>query len=187
MARRGGIALAATLLGVLILPAVPVAAGGGCHSGATQGTGDTIELRDACFTPSILTVDPGETVTFVNADPFVHNVGGTLWGHFDDLDPGDAFTATFGRAGIYPFACNYHPGMTGAIVVGDGIGVGNGETVTIDAFEQPEPSPVVRVKTVTEDASGVPVAIGWVAGAAIGIAFGLGLGFLVRRSGRPAA
>jgi plastocyanin len=184
MARRGGIALAATLLGALILPAVPAAAGGGCHAGATQGTGDTIELKDACFTPSILTVDSGETVTFVNTDPFVHNVGGTLWGHFDDLNAGDSFTATFDRAGIYPFACNYHPGMTGAIVVGDGVGVGNGETVTV-AFEQP--SPAVRVKTITEGASAAPVAIGWIAGAAIGIALGLGLGFLVRRSTRPAA
>lgn len=187
MARRGVIALAATLLAVLILPAVPAAAGGGCHDGATQGTGDTIEIVDACFTPSILTVDPGETVTFVNTDPFVHNVGGTLWGHFDDLNTGDTFTATFDQPGVYPFACSYHPGMTGAIVVGEGVGVGNGETVTVGSFEQPEPSPVVRVKTVTEEASGVPVAIGWVAGAAIGIALGLGLGFLVRRGTRPAA
>ena len=31
--------------------------------------------------------------TIVNKDLFVHNVGGNLWGHFDDLNPGDTFAA----------------------------------------------------------------------------------------------
>ena len=33
---------------------------------------------------------------------------------------------SFDEAGTYPFACSYHPGMTGAIVVGDGKGVAGG-------------------------------------------------------------
>ena len=58
-------------------PRDPAIAGGGCHSGATQGEGDTVELLDACPTPTILTIDPGGTVTFVNKDPFTHNVIGS--------------------------------------------------------------------------------------------------------------
>ena len=54
-------------------------------------------------------------------------MGGNAWGHFEDMIEGDAFTVRFDDAGIYPFACNYHPGMTGAIVVGDGKGAGNAE------------------------------------------------------------
>lgn len=179
MARRTAIVLAATALAALTLPASPAVAGGGCHSGVTQGVGDTVEMRDACFTPTTLfRVDPGDSVTFVNRDEIVHNVGGNLWGHLDDLTAGEAFTATFEEAGIYPYACSYHPGMTGAIVVGDGTNVGNGETVAVSSFA--EPSPVVRLRTV-EQGTGSGEVFGWGAGAAIGVAAGLGIGLVVRR------
>jgi plastocyanin len=186
MTRRAGILAAAAFLAVLVVPALPAGAGGGCHTGPTQGTGDTVELADMCFTPSALSIQPGDSVTFVNTDPMVHNVGGNLWGHYDDLRPGDTFTATFDQAGIYPYACNYHPGMTGAIIVGEGLGAGNGESVGASSLEQPEASPVVQVRTVTEAASPAPIAIGWVAGAAIGLGIGLGIAALVRRKSTAA-
>ena len=184
MARRTAIIVVA-FVAALVLPALPAGAGGGCHSGATQGEGDTVEMLDACFTPSILRVQPGDAVTFVNRDPVTHNVGGNLWGNFEDMSRGDAFTATFDEAGVYPFACSYHPGMTGAVVVGTGVGAGNGENVGVTTFEQPEP--VVEVRTVTEPSSGTPVAIGWIAGTVIGVALGFGIAALVRRNARPSA
>jgi len=181
MTRRTAV-LAAPLLALLVLPAVPAGAGGGCHGGVTQGTGDTVELIDACFTPTTLRIEPGDSVTFVNEDSFVHNVTANLWGHFDDLEQGDSFTATFGEDGVYPYACTYHPGMTGAVVVGDGDGPGSGAAVTVSSFgEPPAPSPRVEVRTVTrtEDA-GASSPLVWLA-AAIGLVSGLGLGALVRR------
>jgi plastocyanin len=176
MIRRSALAAAAAFLAVLVLPALPATAGGGCHAEPTQGTGDTIEIVDMCFTPNALTIQPGDSVTFVNTDPMVHNVGGTLWGSYDDLNPGDTFTRTFDQPGIYPYACSYHFGMTGAIVVGEGVGAGGG---AVDA--SPAASPVVEVRTVSEAASPAPIAIGWVAGAAIGLGIGLGIGALIRR------
>lgn len=184
MARRMGIVMTAAFLVVLIVPAAPVVAGGGCHQGVTHGTGDTVEMVDACFTPTIIEVDPGQTVTFVNADPMTHNVTANVWGFFDDMNEGDAFTATFDEPGVYPYACAYHPGMTGAVVVGSGTGAGNGETVSVDSIELPQASPVVRVRTVTQDSSGVPIAIGWIAGGVLGLALGLGIGFARARSSR---
>jgi hypothetical protein len=77
--------------------------------------------------------------------------------------------------------------MTGAIVVGDGVGVGNGQNVGVSSLDQPETSPVVEVRTVTEPASSAPIAIGWVAGAAIGLGIGLGIATLVRRKATKAA
>jgi plastocyanin len=187
MTRRSAIVITAAFLTVLIVPAIPAGAGGGCHAGVTQGEGDTVELVDACFTPTTLQIQPGDTVNFVNKDLFVHNVGGNLWGHFDDLNPGDTFAATFDEQGIYPYACNYHPGMTGAIVVGDGLGIGNGTAVDVSSFSQPEPSPVVEVRTVTRQASAAPAVVGWVVGPLLGIGIGLGIAALVRRRPRQAA
>ena len=46
MIRRTAV-LAACLLAVVLVPALPAAAGGGCHGGVTQGKGDTVEMIDA--------------------------------------------------------------------------------------------------------------------------------------------
>jgi hypothetical protein len=131
-------------------------------------------------------VYPGTEVTFVNADfGLIHNVGGNGWGNFEDMAKGDAFTATFDGAGIYPFACQYHPGMTGAIVVGDGIGTGSGADITVEPFSAPAPKTVTRVVTESE---GIPTGLGVAAGV-IGLALGGGIAFGLLRSGtkRPAA
>ena len=185
MTRRTAV-LAAVLLAIVLVPAFPAAAGGGCHDGVTQGTGDTVEMIDACFTPTTLRIAPGDTVTFVNTDPFTHNVTANLWGHFDDLDQGDTFTATFTEPGIYPYACTFHPGMSGAIVVGDGSGAGNGAAVAVSSFDEPPaPSPVVEIRTVTAERSTTPVAVGWVVGSTFGLIAGIGIGVFVRRR-RPA-
>ena len=121
MRRRMLFVIAATAVAALAVPAVPaVAGGGGCHGDATAGAGDTVEIADGCFGPTTLKVDPGDTVTFVNLDPYAHNVSAVTWGHLNDLNQGDSFQTTFAEAGVYPFACQYHPGMVGAIVVGNG-------------------------------------------------------------------
>jgi plastocyanin len=192
MMRRTLFALVATTLAVLAVPALPAAAGGGCHAGITTGDGDTVEMSDACFTPTSLQIAPGDTVTFVNRDPITHNVGGNLWGHLEDMAEGDAFTATFDERGVFPYACSYHPGMTGVIVVGSAAGAGNGERVDVAPFVASEPVPVTTTAPATTLASAsAPVdeaspAIGWVAAGAAGLALGLGVGLFARRRPRTA-
>jgi hypothetical protein len=85
----------------------------------TQGTGTTVELSTLCFSPTILTIQPGETVTWINRDDFQHNIGGN-YAIFDGihiLNAGQSFSRTFPAAGIYPYSCSLHFGMNGAIVV----------------------------------------------------------------------
>jgi plastocyanin len=161
-------------------------AGGGCHGGVTQNDatgedGATVRMIDACFTATVTTVDPGTGVTFVNADfGTIHNVGGNEWGHFEDMARGDAFTATFDEAGVYPFACNYHPGMTGAIVVvGDAKGAGSDGSITVEPFEAPAPQTVTPVVATDE---GLPAAL-VVAAGVVGLALGAGITFGLLRSG----
>ena len=173
--------LSGTLIAVFGLSGTALA-GGGCHDGATQGDatgqdGVTVTMIEACFDASVTSVDPGTTVTFLNKDPLTHNVSATGWGHYDDLHQGDLFRSTFDEEGIYPFACTYHPGMTGAIVVGDGMGAGSGATVT-----------TTLPKLDVADAQTVPVAAAeassgaWIAAAAVlGLAVGAGAVFAVNR------
>ncbi|MGH2637315.1 MAG: cupredoxin domain-containing protein [Actinomycetota bacterium] len=182
MTRRSILVLAATALCALTLPPAPAMAGGGCHEGATTGNGDTVEMKGACFTPTTLHVEPGDTVSFVNLDAMTHNVGGGQWGNFDDMTQGDAFTATFAAEGIFPYACSYHPGMAGAIVVGDGAGAGNGEEVTVASYEAPAASPQVEIRTVAGSPTGDGSnPVGWIAAGAAGLVIGLGAGTFGRR------
>ena len=102
-------------------------AGGGCmHStGPTTGRGDAVEMLDYCFTSTVLYVERGTDVTWTNRDDTGHNivgVGGT-WGNPDvTLNKGDTASYRFDEDGVFPYACWIHPGMIGAIVVGDGVG-----------------------------------------------------------------
>jgi len=174
----------ATLLSVIVGAAIAVLcvpgtalAGGGCHTGATHAdeTGKdeaTVRIIDACFTASITKVDPGTSVTFVNDDVgMTHNVGGTEWGYFDDMTKGDSFSATFADPGVYPFACSYHPGMTGAIVVGDGYGAGAGWTVLNDPIEPV--ADTAKVAPVADARGGSTLA--FVAIGVLGVALGAGI------------
>ena len=176
-------ALVGTAVVVLGMPGAALA-GGGCHSGVTQNDAagekaTTVRMIDACFSASVTTVDPGTEVAFVNSDfGLIHNVGGNGWGNFEDMTKGDAFSATFDEAGIYPFACQYHPGMTGAIVVGDGTGTGSGANIMVEPFSPPAPETVTRVVTKEE---GIPAGLGVAAGV-VGLALGGGIAFGLLRS-----
>jgi plastocyanin len=158
-----------------------VAAGGGCHRGPTQGEGTSIEMAKLCFTPSILQVDPGAEVTFTNLDPMGHNVTASGWGQFDAMLKGEAFSATFAEPGVYPFACSYHPGMTGAVVVGSGTGPGSGEAVTVGSVIDDE-APQARPAAATDQGQSP---VGWLAGGALGLVLGAGLGLFIRRRSSP--
>jgi hypothetical protein len=132
-------------------------------------------ISDACFQPSLLHVNPGDEITFHNKDDFGHNVYGTGWA-IGELEPsGGAGTASFADEGIYPFQCSLHPGMTGAVIVGDGEGTGNGVGVAIDIPEQEPPADTTTAAAspATEDEGGWLAA--GIVGSLMGVAVGIGL------------
>jgi plastocyanin len=175
--------LAGTVLAGVLIAAAPASAGGGCHAGPTQGTGTAVDLKDLCFTPSLLRVAEGSTVTFTNYDPTAHNVSGSLWGYYDTLRPNESFSATVDRAGLYPYACTIHQGMTGVIVVGDGTGPGNGTVVTSVPTGGSGPATAGAVPAASDDRWAQALAL------AVGVAFGVVVGIALasrRRSDRSA-
>ena len=78
-------------------------------------------LSELCFGPTVLYANPGETVTWTNKDDTAHTVTGLgfRWGTGADLLQGSAVSYRFAQSGIYPYSCIIHPGMVGAVVVGD--------------------------------------------------------------------
>jgi nitrite reductase (NO-forming) len=82
---------------------------------------------DEAYTPPVITVEAGTTVTWTNEDAIVHTVtsgtasdtAGTFDGTFDsgDMAEGDTFSFTFDEPGEFPYFCIPHPWMQGTVIV----------------------------------------------------------------------
>lgn len=91
------------------------------------------------FSPSVVTVNVGDTVTWVNNDTEIHTVTsgkgvtriqfvtsnnvGTPNGLFesDPFKPGETWSHTFTEPGVFHYYCSIHPWMNGAVVVSQNI------------------------------------------------------------------
>ncbi|MFC1415829.1 cupredoxin domain-containing protein [Streptacidiphilus cavernicola] len=125
----------------IVLPAaVLLLAVGGCSSTATTtapapttaaGTQSApsstpapaaaqIVIHGFAFSPTDLTVRPGQTVTVVNHDSTTHTLTSS-GGKFDTgpVSPGKSATFTApATAGAYPYVCTIHASMHGTLTVG---------------------------------------------------------------------
>ena len=78
---------------------------------------------DRCYIPSIIVIESGEQVTWLNEDSAFHSVTsgvyGTPMGLFDSghLDPFESYTLDFDVAGVYDYFCTLHPWMKGQVIV----------------------------------------------------------------------
>jgi plastocyanin len=79
-----------------------------------------IAMQDDRFGPKSITVNAGQTVTWVNKGADWHSVA-SYDGSFSvaQVAPGDTFTHTFETPGIYKYICKHHArqGMIGEIIV----------------------------------------------------------------------
>lgn len=124
----------------MLVPALPAGAGGFCTSADSfqDGVTNEVVMKNDCFGPTVARVEVGDEVVFRNVDGHEHGVGGVA-GSFGDphkpVPPGGDIAFRFEEEGIYPYFCVFHPGMAGAIVVGDGEGTsaaGGGAGVPVD-------------------------------------------------------
>jgi plastocyanin len=174
----------AVLASVVLVPGVAAASGGGgCGAPVTDAAGTEVEISENCFTPTILRAQPGDTITFTNADRVPHTVLGAngVWGSYDAMKRNVEATYEFAEAGVYPYVCTWHPGMIGVVVVGDGAG-GAIDTTTAEG-------PITLAGSQTEIAepasasNGAGVALaGGAVGLALGAAGAVGILRLRRRS-----
>src|SRR5438270_5383763 len=122
LATRSSVALAA-----------PASGGGGhaCPEPQSDSHTTSVDVKEGCMLPTVVRVDAGSTITWTNRDEALHTVTGTdvrsgrpgagSWGSLEELSQNQTFSHTFNDAGVYPYYCMLHPGMIGAVVVGDGV------------------------------------------------------------------
>lgn len=74
--------------------------------------------------PKVITVVLGKnnTVTWINEDDTVHGItsdkgGQDAWGIPGILKPGESYSITFDKSGIFPYHGEPHPWMTGTVIV----------------------------------------------------------------------
>jgi plastocyanin len=175
--------LAMLSLAMVAIPTL-VRAGGGCHAGADgstymEGDGTAVIRMDVCsFAPTVSRVAVGTTVRFLNTADIQHQVLGrsATWGSVL-LDPGQEHSERFQAAGVYPYTCPLHPGMVGAIVVGEAAAGGAGDQSGDLAVATPT-QPAENTPTSAFDTTSLAVA------GLAGLGLGLGLGALAMRSRR---
>ena len=81
------------------------------------------EENDRCYIPSLIVIEKGKQVTWVNEDSAFHSITS---GYYDTptdlfdsghLDPFESYTLTFDEAGTYDYFCTLHPWMKGQVIV----------------------------------------------------------------------
>jgi plastocyanin len=86
--------------------------------GAAAPAPNLVTIGNFTFTPQVLTVRQGATVTWVNGDDIPHTVVATdQTFRSKPLDSDGRFSFTFAKPGTYAYFCSIHPRMTGKIVV----------------------------------------------------------------------
>lgn len=85
---------------------------------AMAQSANSVVMKNFDFSPMMLTVKAGTTVTWTNLDGEPHTVT-SIDGPFRSgaLDQNDSFSFKFVKPGTYKYLCSIHPRMTAEIVV----------------------------------------------------------------------
>jgi plastocyanin len=110
----------------LVLAVLLIAGCGGDDGDSGGGNGNTVNMEADGFSPSSLTVQSGDTVTFENTSDEdkwpASNVHPTheLYPEFDAKNavlPGESYSFTFERTGSWGYHDHLNPELQGTIVV----------------------------------------------------------------------
>ncbi len=81
------------------------------------------EKNDNCYIPSIIVIEKGEKITWINEDSAFHTITSGFYETPNDLfdsghlDPFESYTLTFDEVGTYDYFCTLHPWMKGQVIV----------------------------------------------------------------------
>jgi len=106
---------------LLLVATLTVAASGTCLAGgavSAKATTHTVTIEGSKFDPSTLDVSAGDTIVWVNKDPFPHTAtskDGTF--NSQSIAAGQSWTYTASKKGSFAYTCTFHPTMRGRLRV----------------------------------------------------------------------
>ncbi|MFE9455138.1 plastocyanin/azurin family copper-binding protein [Streptomyces sp. NPDC006739] len=109
-----------TLLAALVLAGAVTVLPAPAPPTAEAATAHQVLMSGYAFSPRVLTVTAGDTVTWTNQDQAPHDVettSGPAPVHSPMLSRGGSWSHTFTTPGSYGYVCTVHPGMTARLVV----------------------------------------------------------------------
>jgi plastocyanin len=105
-----------TLVGLMALVFSACGTGDASTDAAGDNDGRTVVIEDLAFAPETLTVEAGDTVTWVWRDGSIkHDVSGDDFA--SEVASEGTFRHRFDDPGTYDYICTLHPNMTGTIEV----------------------------------------------------------------------
>lgn len=121
------------LTGIALVLLVAAGCSSPAPTSATPANATKVEIRNFQFSPVLLEVARGTTVTWTNQDDILHTATAGTAIKKDDLgtyerkptgafdgrmaSPGTSFSFTFAEPGEYAYFCDRHAHMTGKVVV----------------------------------------------------------------------
>ena len=75
-----------------------------------------VAIADFVYDPPDLTVVPGTTLVWTNADATPHTVTGGF-GDSNTMAEGAIYRHTFNAPGVFPYICQFHPNMAASVTV----------------------------------------------------------------------
>jgi plastocyanin len=78
-----------------------------------------VDIRDFAYSPNVVEIAAGDTVTWTNQDEVPHTATGEDRGVLQSgtISPGASFSQVFPEAGEFGYFCEFHPNMSGTVVV----------------------------------------------------------------------
>jgi plastocyanin len=85
---------------------------------APKAATHTVAIDGTSFQPATLSVKIGDSVVWVNKDPFPHTAT-SVAGGFDsrEIAPGKSWKYTATKQGEFAYVCNFHPTMKATLKV----------------------------------------------------------------------
>jgi plastocyanin len=122
---------------------------------AGAAAGPTVAIVNFHFTPTPITVQVGQTVTWTN-EGFVSHTVTAVSGEFDSgtIRGGGHYSMTFSKPGTFAYKCTIHPQMRGSVIV-------EGHNMSFEPGMSPHtmPMPTPPTHEVTGNATGVSLAL----------------------------
>ena len=87
------------------------------HGAAVKPAKHTVTIEAVQFQPTVVQARRGDSIVWINKDPFPHTV--TAAGKFDskEIKPGESWSYKVQQSGDLPYICTLHPTMKAALRV----------------------------------------------------------------------